>query len=186
MLSDSVSSGLVQPLVPREPDSLVLQANGATILDEDPGAFLFGAFKNMLVLVWRRQATAGALRRLSRVVDYMRTEYPQGRSSIHVVLEGAGAPTNEAQNVFVRLAAQAHLACVAAIFLGSGFWASALRSNSTGMTQKAGGNFKLKQHSSIEELGNWLPDEHFKRTGVRIRAENLCDVVRAFVETQNH
>src|SRR5262245_35391445 len=88
----------------------VLLTNGALVLDEEPGAFVFGTWRNVMVLVWHKQATADALVRLSRVVEKVRAEYPSGRSSVHVVIGGAAPPTLEAQEAFVRLATDPHLA----------------------------------------------------------------------------
>ena len=161
-------------------NSSVLLGAGALVLDEEPGAFVFGALKNIMVLVWLKQATADALVRLSHAVEKVRTEYPRGRSSVHVVVGGAAPPTIEAQEAFVRLAADAHLACLGVVFLGSGFWASGLRSNSTRLTMQSGGKFMFRHHETIEELAPWLPAEHEERTGVKVRADTLVSVIKAF------
>jgi len=165
----------------RTVNSSVLLTSGALVLDEEPGAFVFGTLKNVMVLVWHKQATAEALVRLSHVVEKVRTEYPRGRSSVHVVVGGAAPPTEEAQEAFVRLATDPHLACLGVVFLGSGFWASGLRSNSTRITMQAGGKFVFRHHETIEELTEWLPEEHRTRTGVAVRPDTLVSVIKAFV-----
>jgi hypothetical protein len=136
-----------------------------------------------MVLVWHKQATADALVRLSRVVENVRAEYPRGRSSVHVVIGGAAPPTDEAQAAFVRLASDPHLACLGVVFLGSGFWASGLRANSTRITVKSGAKAVFRHHETIEELTSWLPEEHEKRTGVKVRADTLISVIKAFANS---
>ena len=167
---------------PREPQSLALRTRGALILDEEPGAFLFGAFKNVSVVVWRQQATADALRRLGIAVSYLDKSYPQGRSTIHIVMDGAEPPTPEAEEGFIQLMKGGNIACIGVVFLGNGFWASRLRSNSTSMVLQVAKQFELRQHGSIAELGGWLPIEHARRTGVKLSASELRDVVTAFVQ----
>jgi hypothetical protein len=162
--------------------SIVLRTHGAVVLDEEPGAFVFGTLKNVMVIVWHKQATAEALVRLSQVVAEVRAEYPQGRSSVHVVVQGAAPPTDEAQEAFVRLASDPHLVCLGVVFLGSGFWASALRANSTRMAVQSGGKAILRHHETIEELAEWVPEEHLKRTGVGVRGDALVAVTKAFAE----
>jgi hypothetical protein len=169
--------------VKRTATSSVLLTNGALVLDEEPGAFVFGTWRNVMVLVWHKQATADALVRLSRVVENVRAEYPRGRSSVHVVIGGAAPPTDEAQAAFVRLASDPHLACLGVVFLGSGFWASGLRANSTRITVKSGAKAVFRHHETIEELTSWLPEEHEKRTGVKVRADTLISVIKAFANS---
>lgn len=160
----------------------MLIAAGAKVVDREPGSFTIGVYKNVLVAVWYQQATGNALARLGQAIAELREQYPAGRSSIHVVAKGAPPPTPEAQEAFVRLAAQQDLACVAGVFLGSGFWASSLRSNGISITQEADAKFVMRQHDAIEPLADWLPEAHAKRTGVAIDGETLCRVVRAFVD----
>lgn len=161
--------------------SIVLRTNDALILDEEPDWFLMGAFHNVGVVVWRRQPNREAMRRLELAVEVLRHRYPQGRSSIHVVVEGTQPATPEAQQAFVTLAGQAELACAAAVYLGSGFWASSLLSSSTKMAMRVTRSLEFRQHRTIEELADWLPAKHLELTGVRIRTERLVAVVAAFV-----
>jgi hypothetical protein len=161
--------------------SIVLRTNDALILDEEPDWFLIGAFHNIGVVVWRRQPNREAMRRLELAVDVLRHRYPQGRSSIHVVVEGTQPATPEAQQAFVTLAGQSELACAAAVYLGSGFWASSMLSSSTKMAMLVTRSFEFRQHRTIEEVADWMPAKHFELTGVRLRAERLVAVVAAFL-----
>jgi hypothetical protein len=159
----------------------VLRTNDALILDEEPDWFLVGAYQNISIVVWRRQANQESLRRLKLASEVLRAKYPNGRSTIHVVVEGTQPATPEAQATFVSLMGQSELACAAAIYLGSGFWASSLLSNSTKMAMRVTRPFEFRQHRAIEEVGDWLPTKHFEATGVRLRSERLSSVVAAFL-----
>jgi hypothetical protein len=45
---------------------------------------------------------------------------------------------------------------------------------------QSGGKFTFRHHETIEELAPWLPEEHQKRTGVKVRADTLVSVIKAF------
>lgn len=158
----------------------MLRTNDAVILDEEPGWFLIGSYLNTSVVIWRRQANEEALRRFGLAVGGLRAKYPQGRSSIQVVVEGTPPATAEAQRAFVGLMDQAQLACAAAVYMGSGFWASTLLSHITTMAMRAQRQFEFRQHRTIEEL-DWLAEKHSEFTGVRVRPERLIAVVHAFL-----
>jgi hypothetical protein len=167
-------------VVPRQPKSVVLRTNGALLLDEEPEWFTFGMLENVMIVVWRGQANAEVLARLTKMVDWMDAQYPQGRSAVHVVLSSAQLPTAEAQRAFVGLLQHSKPACVAAVFMGTGFRASAQRSATTQITMQANQSFEFRQHQTIEEIAGWLPEKHQTRTGVRLRAERLVAVTTAF------
>lgn len=169
------------PLNSRAPRSIVLRTNDAQILDEQPEWYLVGAVQNIVTVVWRSQATDEAVARLNKATDLIGAKYPCGRSSIHVVVGGTLPATPEAQKRFVELMRSANIACAAAIYLGTGFWASTLRSSTTQMAMRASRNFEFRHHQRIEEVGEWLPEKHYEITGVRIRPERLVSVVEAFV-----
>jgi hypothetical protein len=67
------------------------------------------------------------------------------------------------------------------VLLGSGFWASVLRSQSTAMRQRPDVDLPFRQYGSIEEVAAWLPGEHLKRTGVALDLRQLCRVIELFV-----
>lgn len=169
------------PLNARAPRSIVLRTNDALILDEQPEWYLVGAYQNVVTVVWRSQATDEAVARLDKATDAVGAKYPRGRSSIHVIIGGTLPATPEAQTRFVDLMRTSNLACVAAIYMGTGFWASTLRSNTTQMAMRASRTFEFRHHQRIEEVGEWLPEKHQEITGVRIRPERLVRVVEAFV-----
>lgn len=167
-------------VVPRQPKSMVLRMSGALLLDDEPAWFTVGVLQNIMTVVWRGQTNTEALKRLTRFVDWMDHQYPQGRSAVHVVLSSAQLPTAAAQQALVALINHSQPACVAAVFLGSGFVASAQRSATTQVTMQVNQTFEFRQHQTIEEIASWLPDKHHAKTGVHVRGERLVAVTTAF------
>lgn len=157
------------------------------VLESEPGHFLFGAYHNVAVCAWAAQATTTAVSRLGHVVGSISRTHPEGMSMLHVVLEGAGVPEAETRDALVALAtARAErVASVAVAVLGSGFWASAVRSFVTGVRIACPRGFELAIHATIGEAVAWLPSGHAHRTGVYLSTSGLtamassaCDLVR--------
>ncbi len=167
-------------VIPRQPKSVVLRTNGALLLDDEPEWFTVGVLENIMIVIWRGQANAEVLARLTKMVDWLDLQYPQGRSAVHVVLSSAQLPTAEAQRALVELLKHSQPVCVAAVFMGTGFRASAQRSATTQVTMQANQAFEFRQHQNIEDIAGWLPEKHHAKTGVRVRGERLVAVTTAF------
>jgi hypothetical protein len=152
------------------------------VLDSEPGAFIFGSWKNVFIGVWESQATMPAVDRMFRATKVMNDLHPSGRSTIHIVAHGAGLPTPEVRKHFVdALKKNAdNLACVAVVVGGTGFWTSALRSFVTGLRWLAPRSFDFRMMTTIEGVAKWLPVEHARRTGVELDARRLIEVIDAW------
>ncbi|MET0591092.1 MAG: hypothetical protein ABW133_00230 [Polyangiaceae bacterium] len=150
-----------------------------TVLDAEPGAFLFGAYKNIFVGVWESQATMNAVERMVKATNTMSELHPTGRSTIHIVVHGAALPTAEVRGHFVStLKSHAdQIACVAVVVGGTGFWTSALRSFVTGLRWLSPRSFDFRLCGSTYEVSRWLPNEHNKRTGIDIDPKRLVQVL---------
>ena len=149
------------------------------VLDTEPGAFIFGSWKNVFVGVWESQATIPAVERMVRATNALNDLYPSGRSTIHIVAHGAGLPTADVRTYFVDALKKnaEQLACVAVVVGGTGFWTSALRSFVTGLRWLAPRSFDFRMCTTIEEVAKWLPAEHGKRTGIDLDARRLLQVL---------
>jgi fructose-specific phosphotransferase system component IIB len=141
----------------------------AMLLDLEEGRFRYSAYRNLTIGVWAGQATLEAVQRVARVSRQMLEAHPNGHSSVVFVLDGTPAPTPDARAAFATVldARTTDLSCTAIVVEGQGFWASGIRSAITNMRIAAAGTVMLRMHDKIEELLEWLPDEHFKRTGVQ-------------------
>jgi hypothetical protein len=158
------------------------RADDPVVLDSEPGAFIFGSWRNVFIGIWESQATMAAVDRMVKATDAMTELHPTGRSTIHIVVHGAGLPSSEVRTHFVDVLKKNadQIACVAVVVGGTGFWTSALRSFVTGLRWLAPRTFHFRMFTTIEEVSRWLPDEHNKRTGIEIDPKQLVKVVDAW------
>jgi len=157
-----------------------LPSTGFQLLDWEPTAFVFGSWKNVLIAVWKSQATVPRVERFKRAIELMGERTPGYRSNVHVILEGAGLPTAKARDLFVALMKHHRdaLACVAIVVSGTGFWASALRGAMTGLRALAPTSYGFHVAATIDNVVNWLPAVHELNTGVKLDPAELGDVLR--------
>jgi hypothetical protein len=140
------------------------------LLELDLDRFRYSGYRNVSIGVWTQQATLEAAQRITRLSQRMIKLHPGGHSNVVFILDGAPAPTPEAQQEFAGLYDErnSRLACMAIIVEGGGFWASRMRSMITGMRLASPGSIKLRVHENIDELLAWFPAEHAERTGVAL------------------
>jgi hypothetical protein len=74
--------------------------------------------------------------------------------------------------------------CLAVILGGTGFWVSAMRSVVTGLRAVAPRVLDLRVHGKFEELLEWFPAEHLKRTGVNIDLDAFKRMLESVAATQ--
>ena len=173
--------------MPRHAGEVVSTIGGVQLicLDFEPGQYAFFAWQNVLICVWPTAATGAAVERWGSHVRELLKQHPKGESHIHIVKAGAPVPTADARAGFVGLMHEFehNLAAAAVCLLGSGFWASAISAAITGMRMLAPRSFEMHIHRDLESVGEWLPDEHHRHTGVVLRPDDLLAVLReAFSE----
>lgn len=150
---------------------------GFQIHEAQTGQYALAAWKNLSIAVWRDSATLDAVERLRLMGDGIQAAFPQGRSSIHLVCNGAGPPSPAAKDLFVRLMKDEAVQLVGVVIQGSGFWASALRSAITSMQLESGRRVATRHHNDVAELVEWLPRAHLERTGVALDPARLRAVI---------
>jgi hypothetical protein len=138
----------------------------ATLLDVDPGRFRYSAWNNVSVGVWGDQATLEAAQRVIQVSKWMAQRYPQGHSNVIFVLDGAPAPTPEANQIFSRVYDDkfSDLSCLGIVIEGSGFWASGIRSAITNQRLSKPGRVRVRVSDDLDALIEWFLPEHSART----------------------
>jgi hypothetical protein len=149
------------------------------VLDVVPNHFLFAVWKNVSLAVWRAAATATCVERLAVAIQSSIARNAGPRSSIHVILSGAGLPSAEARAGFVDLMrrSEGSLGCVGVVIDGSGFWSSALLGAMAGLRLVLPRSFDFRVCGSQEELLLWFPGAHERRTGVRTDQAELQGVL---------
>jgi hypothetical protein len=154
---------------------------GLSMLDCEPGQFRYNSYRNLTIGLWAGQATLDAVLRVAQISERMREAHPEGHSSVVFVLAGAPAPTPDAQAAFAHVLDDrtTALSCTAIVVEGDGFWASGIRSAITQARLAAAGSVKLRVHDRIDELLEWFPAEHQRRTEVALRKSELRRVLEA-------
>jgi hypothetical protein len=158
---------------------LVTYGNDLVVLDLEPGAFLFGYWKNVTILIWAARADASTIARLGRALAGVASP-PGGRSAVSVLVEGLPLPSAEARAAIVDVINQRaqNLACLGVVVSGSGFASSALISAHTDIRAKSTGSYEMGLLGSIEELAAWLPPLHLQRTLVKLEPAELANRVQ--------
>jgi hypothetical protein len=147
----------------------------ASLFDVDPGRFRYSTWRNFSIGVWANQATQEAAERVLRLSRLMATQHPTGHSSVVFVLDGAPAPTPEANEIFAKVYDDkvSDLSCIAIVIEGGGFWASGIRSTITGIRLSTPGSVMIRVVDKIDQVLDWLPAEHLQRTGVNVTPAEL-------------
>jgi hypothetical protein len=145
------------------------------ILGEHPNAVRVGRYKNLVIGAWSGQCTGAAVRTLKELMVPLHRGSSELRSYIHMLPGHVPMPDAEARAGFrwIMDHYEPHIACAAVLLEGSGFWASAMRNVVIGLRLLTANSFAYRIDTTHEELLVWFPDEHQKRTGVRIPADEL-------------
>lgn len=145
------------------------------VLDAEPGRFAVYGFLNITLAVWTARVQVDALDRLARASDAYCQQHPEGLSNIHLVQHDIGLPDARTRKHLIEISRRAtpHLATVTAVVGGQGFWASRMRSLITGVRMMVPGPFELRLVGSVEEIVEWLPQAHERRTGVSVAPDAL-------------
>lgn len=131
-------------------------------------------------MVWGEVADLESVECLARVGQERIRDYPCGVSDVHVIGRQLGLPDAETRARLLAESRQAtsHLAAVAVVVGGSGFWASAIRGLVTGMHVLLAGDFELKLFGDGEDMPEWLSRVHTHKTGVDVPADALRTALR--------
>ena len=163
--------------MPRSSEILVL-------LDSIPGEFAAYAFSNVLIACWPKRSQVPGVTMLADIRSQYLANHPEGASLIHLSGD-ASLPDAETSEAWVDMMKRYsdRLRCIGVVSLERGFGASALRSWVTDKRMlQAPGEFKMRFDSSADGLLEWLPDEHERRTGVRLNRALLMRHLRWLID----
>jgi hypothetical protein len=150
------------------------------VLDTEPGSFAFYAWQNVTICVWISVTSQAHVARLVQVTRPIRERYPAGGSSVHIVRGAVKLPDSATRASLSGLQQLDGdwLAGVAVVLDGNGFWASTMRSVITAMRVVSTRAFELRMSGSIEEVVEWLPAVHLKRSSVALDPAQLLEILR--------
>jgi len=174
----SASQGLSSK-VEALPDAPGRATDVESLLHAD-GLALYG-FRNLQIASWTAQGTIALVEQLAEHSTRFHQRHPEGVSVVHLISKGPAlpdAPTRERLKTLLEGNTKT-LACVAIILDGRGFWASAVRSFLVGLRLVAPRTFVMQVFSTPEEVAAWLPEQHLRRTGVRIDASEVLQAIHA-------
>ena len=150
------------------------------VVGEYPGVHRVGLWHNVCIVVWFGPATGAAARKLGPIAQTMIDQLDGLQLSyIHVILDGIALPDAATRDGLLEItrAYSSHVACVAVLIAGTGFWASAFRGFVTGFRVLAPRTFSLRIHTAAAELLEWFPKEHERRTGVALDPSQLAQTL---------
>ena len=153
----------------------------AVTLDLDPGRFRFSVWQNVSITIWTAQATMEAGRRILKLSRELSRQFPAGRSQVMIVTAGTPPPDDDTTELLKEIydPSLSRIVCIAAVLEGEGFWASGIRSRMTKMRIAAGNAMAIRTQETVEQVADWLPEEHATRTGVNVSAEGLKSMLLA-------
>jgi hypothetical protein len=149
-------------------------------LGAEPGSLLVRGWQNVSIAVWSGPASAANVSLLDQISGRFKERHPEGMSAVHIVHGQTPLPSSEAREGLVRVS-NAYADClggVAVVIGGTGFWASTMRSVVTAMRVLSSRAFEMRIHGTVEEVIEWLPAVHHKRTGVKLEASELLAALR--------
>jgi len=149
-------------------------------LDAIPGEFAAHGWRNVLIASWPQTTKLAGVERLMRVRGHFLEDHPEGISLVHIALQ-PGVPDEDTQTAMVEMmkAQSEGLGCIAVVMAATGFEASRIRSAVTSMRMiEAPGSFKMRFHTDVRQVLDWLPEEHERKTGVHLERSLLLSRLR--------
>jgi hypothetical protein len=146
-------------------------SSGVVTLRIEPRIYYYSSWQNLTIAVWVGQATGPSVSTLGELSREMIRRHPEGHSSVVFILDKIPAPTPEAREILDKVFhARNDLSCVSVVIEGSGFWASGMRSlmGNTHRASAGATSTMLRLNTTIEEVVEWMPAAHARRTGVQI------------------
>ncbi|MET0285656.1 MAG: hypothetical protein ABW352_14350 [Polyangiales bacterium] len=145
------------------------------VLGEHPGAMRVGRFRNLIVVAWSGPTTGAAVRTLIDLMVPLHMGKSEVRSYVHMVPHAVALPDAEARAGlrYIMNRYEPFIACAGVLLEGSGFWVSAMRNVVIGLRLLTSTPFAYRIDTAVDDLLTWLPDEHYRRTGVRIAPNDV-------------
>ena len=162
----------VRPSMPEPPSTLTRLASGET--------YTLWLYRNIGINHWRADVSPESVTKLAALVPDRIRESPHGVTSIHWLDAGVSLPNAEVRAILsdIMVRYPDHVKAVGAVIETEGFAASALRSVVTGIMLVAPTAIPVRVFGNLADLAAWLPDVHFRPTGVRGTTDEVASVVR--------
>lgn len=138
-------------------------------------------WKDVAIFVWSDAPTVDSLAGYARCCSELIAEHPGGLSAVGFLVPGGRLPTSEVRAELSRITDTLgdHLAGLAIVVLGTGFWASALRGLLTAVHMLLRKAIAMHVFSNSEAAVSWLAERHSERTGTTFEPEELLAVLHS-------
>jgi len=137
-------------------------------------------WRNLDIVIWEATPTLQGAREMSRILPELTRGGRESRSSVHVLTERGGFPSDEVRaewEAFVKNT-QRSRACIAVVLEMEGFRASAIKALATGLLVLSAQHRQSRVFSTLHEAARWLPAPHEERTGTRLDPGDLLRVLQ--------
>lgn len=141
-----------------------------------PGRYVAATTRDIVAFHWVGDAERSAIQLLEQLLDRQTASRTKPASAIHVVHQRVGLPNGEVRGALISLleAYARSMGCVGVALLGTGFWASAMRSALTGIRMIVPmGALPMRFAQGLDDLLPWFCSTHQERTGHALQPASL-------------
>ena len=145
-----------------------------------PGLCELQGWQNLALIAWFAPLTVEHVVPIEQMFRRFGEQHPGGFSTIHIVAGELQLPSLEMRTMLAHMTNE-HASRLAAsvVLIGTGgFWASALRGVVTALRVLVPQRLELRVCASIDEVVQWLPAVHEKRTGVKLETAELSRILQ--------
>jgi hypothetical protein len=144
---------------------------------------VMGHWRNIAIVVWATQGTGALAAELVKLADMLNDKYPK-TSSVHVILDAADMPDEDARVTFDNLVGKyaRRLICAGVMIDGRGFWASAMRAIVMSFQLIERRRFHGNVFSNVRDLARWLTPLHVEASGEAFQPEQLESALNWMIE----
>jgi hypothetical protein len=144
-----------------------------------PGRYVAATVRDVVAFYWVGDAERNAMQFLAQLLDKQTAGRTKQASALHVVHERVALPDADVRGELMAMLQDytGVTGCVGVVLLGTGFWASAMRSALTGVRMIATGAPPMKFAQSVEEIMPWFCTTHEERTGSTLQPSQLTSAL---------
>jgi len=153
-----------------------LAVGGLALEAHVPGRYVAATLPELVAFHWVGDAERSGIQCLEQLLDRQSANRTKPVSALHVVHERVGLPNAEVRGALISLleAYARTMGCVGVALLGTGFWASAMRSALTGIRMIVPmGALPMRFVQGVDEVVPWLCATHQERTGQALNPASI-------------
>jgi hypothetical protein len=117
----------------------------------------FATWRNMLLVIWRYETDADAVRRARIALIELKKRFPNGIALMQVAEADAKPPDPDARGAIAELLAAGRdsVACSSLVYGGTGFWMASVRALVAGVAMLARPGFPHQVFATVDAAADW-------------------------------